>query len=209
MQTPTWNEALKYPFLAVIYCCIHGCKCPCESCCTCCDKENDPQLQYEVKNGSLAAGIGNDAFVNENDNASHNGSQRPLYEKHLPEDKFTKNPAVWYENNFTKELHRTQNVSYQSIWHPYDFLIQDTFRTEAVAETSTMPRIHVTDEMPRSNARDYSTHDPSRDRERHRSREHRDRNRDRHRRERRDRDRPKEKSRSKRLVYWSIEFKLG
>jgi len=168
--------------IAVIYCCIHGCKCPCESCCTCCDKENDPQLQYEVKNGSLAAGIGNDAFVNENDNASHNGSQRPLYEKHLPEDKFTKNPAVWYENNFTKELHRTQN---------------DTFRTEAVAETSTMPRIHVTDEMPRSNARDYSTHDPSRDRERHRSREHRDRNRDRHRRERRDRDRPKEKSRSK------------
>ena len=95
----------------MIYCCIHGCKCPCESCCTCCDKENDPQLQYEVKNGSLAAGIGNDAFVNENDNASHNGSQRPLYEKHLPEDKFTKNPAVWYENNFTKELHRTQNVS--------------------------------------------------------------------------------------------------
>jgi len=173
--------------IAVIYCCIHGCKCPCESCCTCCDKENDPQLQYEVKNGSLAAGIGNDAFVNENDNASHNGSQRPLYEKHLPEDKFTKNPAVWYENNFTKELHRTQN---------------DTFRTEAVAETSTMPRIQVTDELPRSNARDYSTHDPSRDRERHRSRENRDRdrgdrNRDRHRRERRDRDRPKETSRSK------------
>lgn len=168
--------------IAVIYCCIHGCKCPCESCCTCCDKKNDPQLQYEVKNGSLAAGIGNDAFVNENDNASHNGSQRPLYEKHLPEDKFSKNPAVWYENNFTKELHRPQN---------------DTFRTEAVAETSTMPRIQVTDELPRSNARDYSTHDPSRDRERHRSRENRDRNRDRHRRERRDRDRPKETSRSK------------
>lgn len=103
----------------MIYCCIHGCKCPCESCCTCCDKENDPQLQYEVKNGSLAAGIGNDAFVNENDNASHNGSQRPLYEKHLPEDKFTKNPAVWYENNFTKELHRTQNVSLIS--HPLYF----------------------------------------------------------------------------------------
>ena len=79
--------------------------------------------------------------------------------------------------------------------------IQDTFRTEAVAETSTMPRIQVTDELPRSNARDYSTHDPSRDRERHRSRENRDRNRDRHRRERRDRDRPKETSRSKRLVY--------
>ena len=34
------------------------------------------------------------------------GSQRPLYEKYLPEDKLTKNSAAWYDNSFTRELHK-------------------------------------------------------------------------------------------------------
>ena len=34
------------------------------------------------------------------------GSQRPLYEKYLPEDKLVKNPANWYENSITKEIHQ-------------------------------------------------------------------------------------------------------
>ena len=48
-------------------------------------------------------GMANEAYQPD---LAETGSQRPLYEKYLPEDKLVKNPATWYENSFTRELHQ-------------------------------------------------------------------------------------------------------
>ena len=85
----------------IIYCCVRGCVCPC----TCCDKKEEEneksQLKYEVTDSPR--GMTNEAYQPD---LVETGSQRPLYEKYLPEDKLARNPASWYENSYTRELHK-------------------------------------------------------------------------------------------------------
>ena len=89
--------------LVIIYCCVRGCVCPCA--CTCCDKKEEEneksQLKYEVTDSPR--GMTNEAYQPD---LVETGSQRPLYEKYLPEDKLARNPASWYENSYTRELHK-------------------------------------------------------------------------------------------------------
>ena len=60
------------------------------------------QLKYEVTD-SPRGGMTNEAYQPD---LVETGSQRPLYEKYLPEDKLTNNAASWYDNSFTRELHK-------------------------------------------------------------------------------------------------------
>jgi hypothetical protein len=99
-----------------VYCCIHGCVCPCK-CGKCC-KGDDEIGVYEIKGNTNPSFIG--------DNAS---SKAPLHNHfHLPESTVA-NPAVWNDIG----------PDYASINYP-----NGTVRTEADAfdRTETVPRVY-------------------------------------------------------------------
>ena len=125
-------NTLNLIFLAIVYCCIHGCVCPCK--CAKCGQGDDESGIYQIKGNTNPSFLGDTA-----------SSKAPLYSHYpLPDDrKMVENPAVWNDPN---DFALMQNGASRN----------GTFRTEADAyDADTVPRVHE-----KRSHRSYASHDP-------------------------------------------------